>query len=60
MRSKDASDRDYVERECPRCLGGVVHVGPPTEVRTAVCPDCNGTGRILSYLYPRPKDRRGP
>ncbi len=50
----------YAERECGRCLDGVVHVGSPTEVRTAPCPDCRGTGRVLSYLYPRPKGRRGP
>ena len=50
----------YAERECIRCFGGIIHVGGPTEVRTAPCPDCEGTGRVLSYLYPRPKDRRGP
>jgi len=60
MRKKEASDREYVERACPRCLGGVVHLGSPTEVRTASCPDCEGTGRVLSYLYLKPKGRRGP
>ena len=50
----------YAERECYRCFGGVVHVGGPAEVRTIPCPDCRGTGRVLSYLYPRPKGRRGP
>jgi hypothetical protein len=50
----------YAERECGRCFGGVVYVGGPAEVRTAPCPDCRGTGRVLAYLYPRPKGRRGP
>lgn len=58
MRSEEGST--YAERECGRCLGGVVHVGSPTEVRTAPCPDCHGTGKVLSYLYPKPKGRRGP
>ncbi len=49
-----------MERECGRCLDGVVHVGSPTEVRTASCPNCHGTGKVLSYLYPRPKGRRAP
>lgn len=51
---------EYVERECVRCLDGVVHVGGPMEVRTAPCPNCRGTGRVLSFLYPKPKGRRGP
>ena len=50
----------YVERECDRCFGGVVHVGSPTEMGTASCPNCRGTGKVLSYLYPKPKGRRGP
>ncbi|QIN78353.1 hypothetical protein GBA65_07270 [Rubrobacter marinus] len=50
----------YAERGCVRCFDGVVHVGGPAEVRTAPCPDCCGTGKVLSYLYPRPKGRRGP
>jgi hypothetical protein len=50
----------YAERECGRCFGGVVHVGRPTEVRTAPCPDCHGTGKVLCFLYPKPKGRRGP
>jgi len=50
----------YVERECGRCLEGVVHVGGPAEVKTAPCPDCEGTGKTLAFLYPKPKGRRGP
>ena len=60
MKKNEASDREYVERECLRCLGGIVHIGGPTEVRTASCPNCEGTGKVLSYLYPKPKGRRGP
>ena len=51
---------EYVERECQRCEEGRVHVGGPHEARTGPCPDCHGTGKVLSYLYPRPKGRRGP
>lgn len=58
MRLEEGST--YAERECGRCLGGMVHVGSPTEVKTAPCPTCKGTGRVLSYLYPKPKGRRGP
>ena len=50
----------YVERECGRCFDGAVHVGGPMEVRTAPCPNCKGTGKVLSYLYPKPEGRRGP
>lgn len=50
----------YTERECGRCFDGVVHVGGPTEVRAAPCPNCRGTGKVLSFLYPKPKGRRGP
>jgi hypothetical protein len=50
----------YEERECGRCFGGAIHVGGPTEVRTSPCPDCRGTGKVLCFLYPRPKGRRGP
>lgn len=50
----------YVERECGRCLKGLVHVGGPTELDTAPCPDCEGTGTILAFLYPKPRSRRGP
>ncbi len=50
---------DYVERECAGCLDGMVHVGGPMEVRTVPCPTCRGTGKVLSYLYPRPKGRHG-
>lgn len=50
----------YVERECGRCLGGLVHVGGPTRLKTAPCPECEGTGRVLAFLYPKPKGRRGP
>lgn len=50
----------YVERECGRCFDGVVHVGGPMEVRTAPCPTCHGTCKVLSYLYPKPEGRRGP
>lgn len=50
----------YAERECGWCWGGAVHIGGPEEVRTAPCPDCGGTGRVLAYLYPKPKGRRGP
>ncbi len=58
MRPEEGST--YTERECGRCLDGVIHVGDPTEVRTGPCPDCRGTGRIFSYLYPKPKGHRGP
>ncbi len=51
---------EYVERECQRCEEGCVHVGGPCEVETEPCPDCRGTGKVLSYLYPRPKGRCGP
>lgn len=51
---------DYVKRECARCLDGVIYVGGPMEVKTAPCPNCHGTGKVLSYLYPKPKSRRGP
>lgn len=50
----------YAERECGRCFDGAVHIGLPTEVRTAPCPNCGGTGKVLSHLYPKPKGRRGP
>lgn len=50
----------YVERECGRCFDGIVHIGGPTEVRTALCPNCQGTGKVPTYLYPKPKGRRGP
>ncbi len=50
----------YVEKECGRCFDGVVHVGGTMEVRIAPCPNCRGTGKVLSYLYPKPKGRRGP
>jgi len=50
----------YVERECRRCLEGVVHIGRPTELKTAPCPDCGGAGMILAFLYPKPRGRRGP
>jgi hypothetical protein len=50
----------YVERKCGRCEEGRVHVGGPLEVKTGPCPDCGGTGKVLSYLYPKPKGRRGP
>jgi hypothetical protein len=50
----------YAERECARCEEGHVHVGGSLEVRTVPCPDCRGTGRILCFLYPKPKGRRGP
>ena len=49
-----------MERDCGRCFDGVVYVGGPTMVRTAPCPNCRGTGKVLSYLYPKPKGRRGP
>jgi hypothetical protein len=49
-----------VERECGACFDGVVHVGGPNEVRIAPCTNCRGTGKVLSYLYPKPKGRRGP
>lgn len=49
----------YAERECGRCFDGAIYVGEPTEVRIAPCPDCRGTGRVLAFLYPRPKGRRG-
>lgn len=49
-----------MERECGRCFDGAVHVGGPMEVRTAPCPNCRGTGKVLSYLYPKPEGRRGP
>jgi hypothetical protein len=60
VRRQQAERQTYVEKECGRCFDGTVHVGGPAEVRTAPCPDCHGTGRILSYLYPKPKGRRGP
>ena len=50
----------YVERQCLRCEEGRIHVGTPHEVKTDLCPDCKGSGRVLSYLYPKPKGRRGP
>lgn len=50
----------YVEKDCTRCGEGRVHVGGSLEVRTAPCPDCRGTGRVLCFLYPKPKGRRGP
>lgn len=50
----------YVERECTYCEEGRVHLETVHEVRTHACPDCGGTGRIFSYLYPKPKGRRGP
>ena len=50
----------YVERECLRCEEGRIHVGKSHEVKTDDCPDCRGTGKVLSYLYPKPKGRRGP
>ena len=49
----------YVERECLRCDRGRIDVGTPHEVKTDDCPDCKGTGKVLSYLYPKPKARRG-
>lgn len=49
----------YVERECRRCLRGRVHVGPPTELETEPCPDCRGTGKVLVFVYPKPKGWRG-
>lgn len=51
---------EYVERECGRCIEGRVHVGAPDKVETEECPDCHGTCKILCYLYPKPKGRRGP
>jgi hypothetical protein len=60
VRRQPAGRQDYVERECRRCFEGVIHVGGPKEVRTAPCPDCQGTGKVLAYLYPKPKGRRGP
>jgi hypothetical protein len=50
----------YAEHECGRCLDGLVHVGRPEEARTEPCPDCGGTGKVLAYLYPKPRGRRGP
>lgn len=50
----------YVERECLRCEEGRVPVGTVHEVKTDDCPECKGTGKVLSYLYPKPKGRRGP
>ncbi len=50
----------YVERECLSCEKGRVHVGTIHEVKTGDCPDCEGSGKVLSYLYPKPKGRRGP
>lgn len=50
----------YVERECGRCLEGVIHVGGPTELQTAPCPSCGGTRKVLAFLYPKPRGRRGP
>jgi ribosomal protein S27AE len=50
---------EYVERECARCLDGVIHVGGPTEVKTTTCPHCGGTGEVRAFLYPKPKGRRG-
>jgi len=50
----------YVERKCLRCDEGRVHIGTVHEVRTDDCPDCEGSGKVLSYLYPKPKGRRGP
>ena len=58
MRSEEGST--YAVRECRRCFDGVVHIGGPNEVKTAPCSDCRGTGRVLSYIYPKPKGRRGP
>lgn len=29
-------------------------------MRTNPCINCHGTGKILAYLYPKPKGRRGP
>lgn len=46
---------EYVDRECTRCEKGRVHIGGPHEVKTGLCPACCGTGKVLSYLYPRPK-----
>ncbi len=51
---------EYVERECGRCIKGRVHVGTPDRVETEECPDCHGTCKVLRYLYPKPKGRRGP
>jgi hypothetical protein len=59
QRATEGEGPTYAERDCGRCFDGVVHVGSPTEVRTAPCPDCRGTGKVLSYLYPKPKGRRG-
>jgi hypothetical protein len=50
----------YAERECHHCTEGRVRLGTPTGSRTEECPACGGTGRVLSYLYPKPKGRRGP
>lgn len=58
MQSEDGPT--YVERECGHCFDGVVQVAGPMEVRTAPCSNCEGTGKVLAYLYPKPKGRRGP
>lgn len=50
---------EYVERKCGRCTGGRIPFGAPDEVETEECPDCLGTCKVLCFLYPKPKGRRG-
>lgn len=59
MSDENASIMQYIKQNCLRCSGGMVHVGSPTEVKLAFCTSCNGTGRTLSLLYPRPSGCRG-
>lgn len=49
----------YIERMCLYCDDGLIHIGCPNEVCTGDCPDCGGTGKTFSLLYPKPKGHRG-
>ena len=48
---REREERRYEERECPRCDRGMLHADS-FSVRLVPCRECDGTGRVMVYLYP--------
>jgi hypothetical protein len=51
-----ATDKgSYEERECSRCFDGREY--DPERGAWVECRTCSGSGRVIVYVYPRPKRR---
>ncbi len=47
----------YEERECARCLSGLVYDGQAGG--WIVCELCSGTGHAMTFIYPKARRLRG-